>query len=164
MPVTYNPSMTTPARMGETLTVYDKGWPAREHAEAMTCRDVEGQLRMGLAAYREIEATARGLAMTLVQMGTGYDRASALAVEAMLHFWLRTTEVALACIAYNEGRGFDVQGAIEYRQAVRDARVGVSISVERAAAVSDRIAREGLTGTLTTEDLRRERLRRRLGA
>jgi len=62
-----------------------------------------------------------------------------------------------------EAKGFAVERAAEFREAVLDARVSLSIPVERAAAISERIAPEGLTKTTTTEDLRRE-LCSRLGS
>lgn len=155
----------TASFLGRHVAAYgDGGWPAADHADAMACRDLEERLAYGLAMHRLVMDEAEAIRRRLAATGAAYDLPAAKRVEQLLTLWLAPAADALAAVEAAEGRGFVVAGAAAFREAVLDARVSTSVPVERAAAISERIAREGLTRGTTTEELRRERLQRRMGS
>ena len=155
---------TTPSTyLGQRFADYGTGWPAADHADAMVCRDLEERIAYGLHLYQLVQDRYQADRARLAESGKAYDLPAAKYVEQLLTLWVAPAAAAVRQIDAMEAKGFAVERAAEFREAVLDARVSLSIPVERAAAISERIAREGLTRTTTTEDLRRE-LRSRLGS
>jgi hypothetical protein len=102
-------------------------------------------------AYGQIREEGRALSRRLIATNTVYDLPAAKAIEQRLSAWADASGEA------DDLREFTA----ELRDTLLDVRLVLNIPVERAAAVKERIAREGLTGNVTMEDLLRERLRDR---
>jgi hypothetical protein len=156
---------TTPpgTYLGQRFADYGNGWPAADHADAMVCRDLEERLAYGLHLYQLVQDRYQADRARLAASGKAYDLPAAKYVEQLLTLWVAPAAAAVRQIDAMEAKGFAVERAAEFRAAVLDARVSLSIPVERAAEQAERFAREGFTSTTTTEDLRRE-LRRRMGS
>ena len=157
--------LTTPPStyLGQRFADYGAGWPSADHADAMACRDLEERLAYGLHLYQMVQDRYQADRARLAASGAAYDLPAAKYVEQLLTLWVAPARAALAQLDATEAKGFTVERAAAFRDAVQDVRVSLSIPVERAAAQAERFAREGFTGTKTTADLRRE-LRSRLGS
>lgn len=157
------PIPTPDTYLGRQFAAYGDGWPASDHADAMACRDLEQAIAYGLHLYQFILVKAEQIDARLAVTGDAYDLPAAKEVETLFLLWLKPAAVATGHVDAMEAKGYAVDRADEFRRAVIDAEVSTSVPVERAAAVCERIAREGYAGSATTEDLRRE-LRNRVGA
>jgi hypothetical protein len=112
-------------------------------------------------AYGQIREEGRALSRRLIATNTVYDLPAAKAIEQRLSAWADAADGLLAQ-ADASGEADDLREfTAELRDTLLDVRLVLNIPVERAAAVKERIAREGLTGNVTMEDLLRERLRDR---
>ena len=158
-------------RFAEFTDTWDAGWPAAargglaaDHADAMACRDLEQRVAYALHLYQLATDEADRVGRNMERTGTVYDLPGAKYVESLLTAWVEPAVKAVKQVDAMEAKGYVVERSAEFRAAVLDARVSISIPVERAAAQAERIAREGLgRNAKTTEELRHE-LRRRLGA
>ena len=114
--------------------------------------------------YGRLKADGAALSARLAATGQAYDLPAAKQIETRLAAWAASAGPLLAEIEHGP-EAARLGGLLpEFREMLLTARSALVIPVERAAAISERIAREGLTGTTTTEDLRRERLQDRLGS
>ena len=150
-------------RFADYGATWGTGWPAADHADAMACRDLEERLAYGLHLYQLVQDRYQADRARLLASGKAYDLPAAKYVEQLMTLWVAPAAAALRQLDATEAKGFTVERAAEFREAVLDARVSLSIPVERAAEQAEEYARDGFPRGKTTEELRRE-LRHRMGA
>ncbi len=156
------PTPTPATYLGHRFAEYGTGWPSADHADAMACRDLEERLAYGLQLYQLVQDRYQADRARLLASGAAYDLPAAKYVEQLLSLWVAPAAAALWQIDATEAKGFTVERAAEFRDAVLDVGVSLSIPVERAAAQAEDYARNGVPRGRTTEELRRE-LRNRMG-
>lgn len=161
----YDPGMaTTPdTYLGQRFAEYAGSWPPADRAAALACRDLEERLAYGLHLYQLVQDRYRADRARLIASGKPYDLPAAKYVEHLLNLWVAPALAAERQIGVMEADGFTVERSAEFREAVLDVRISLSIPVERAAAQAERFARDGIPRGKTTEELRRE-LRHRMDA
>ena len=156
-------TITPDTYLGQRFADYGTGWPAADHADAMACRDLEERVAYGLHLYQLVQDRYQADKARLLASGKPYDLPAAKYVEQLLTLWVTPALAALKRVEATEARGFAVERSAEFREAVLDVRISLSIPVERAAEQAERFAREGIPRGKTTEELRRE-LRHRMDA
>ena len=147
--------------LGERFAAYAAGWPPAD-GEPMACRELEERLGYALHLYQIVQERYQADRARLLASGAAYDLPRAKYVEQLLTLWAAPAAVAVKHLGHVEARGCQVEPAAAFRDAVLDARVSLSIPVERAAAQAEEYARNGVPRGKTTEELRRE-LRHRMG-
>ena len=150
-------------RFADFGATFGSDWPSSDHADTMACRDLEERLAYGRHLYQLVQEGYQADKARLQATGQAYDLPAAKYTESLLTLWIAPATAALRQLDAMEAKGFAVDRAAEFREAVLDVQISLSIPVERAAEQAERFAREGLQGGRTTEELRRE-LRNRMEA
>ena len=138
--------------LGHRFAAYAADWASVDPA-AVPCQELDDRLAYGLALFAVTIDKAEAIRAKLKATGAAYDLPAAKQVEQLWLQWLVPAPAALAAVDAVAARGCPSSHAAAYRDRVDDARDYTSITVEHAAEVSERIAREGLVGTTTTEEL-----------
>ncbi len=149
--------------LGQRFAEYGSGWPSANPADAMACCDLEGRLVYGPHLYQLVQDRYQADPARLLASGAAYGLPAAKYVEQLLSPWAAPAQAALAQLDATEAKGFAVERAAAFREAVQDVRISLSIPVERAAAEAEEDARNSIPRGRTTDELRRE-LRHRMGA
>ena len=147
--------------LGRRFAAYAADAPPAD--AAVSCRELAERVAYGLHLHQLVQECCQAIRASLRASGKPYDLPAAKYVEQLMALWVTPAIATAKQVNATEAKGCEVERSAEFRQAVLDTRVSLSIPVERAAAISERIAREGLSRGHTTEDLRRE-LRHRMGA
>ena len=136
--------------------------PTRRRLDSYFPSDLLVRIIQHFHAYGQIREEGRSLSRRLIATNTVYDLPAAKAIEQRLSAWADAADALLAD-ADASGEPQDLrEWTAELRDTLLDVRLVLNIPVERAAAIKERIAREGLTGSVTTEELEREWLRHHL--
>ena len=131
--------------------------PARRPFSSYFPSDVLVRIVQHFHAYGQLREDGRALTRRLLATGVVYDLPAAKAIEHRLSAWADAADALLA-EADAGGEAADLRPwTADLRDTLLDVRLVLQIPVERAAATKERIAREGLTGGMTTEELLRQR-------
>ncbi len=109
-------------------------WPAG--SSVPTGADAVGRaLAVGIAAYDRVDALALRITDGIVASGgkVVYDLESARAIERLIKVWLAPTPRVVEQLVGVRRTGGTVERMDEYEARVTDAKLGISVSVERAA-------------------------------
>ena len=111
--------------------------------------------------YGQLRVDGAALSARLLATGRAYDLPAAKAIETRLSAWAASAGELLADARHSPEADRLAPLLAEFREKWLTALSALQIPVERAAAIAERIAREGLTATTTIEDILRERLQHR---
>jgi regulator of sigma D len=135
--------------------------PSRRSLASYFPSDLLVRIIQHFHAYGQLREDGKALSRRLVATNTVYDLPAAKAIEQRLAAWADGAD-ALRAEAKASGEADDLRSlTAELREQAFDVRSVLAIPVERAAAIKERIAGEGLTGSTTLDELLRERLRDR---
>ena len=155
---------STPSTLlGQVFAAYAAATPTDGSGAFISCVDLEERVACGLHLHRLFQELVTRTGERWEKAGVTYDLEVARYQGQLLQLWAAPARRILEQIKSAEADGCQVAGASAFADAELDARICLSMSPERVAAREERIAREGLGGGPTTEDLRRE-LSHRMGA
>ena len=144
------------------FAAYAADWADVAPGQTLPCRELDERLAYGIHLHRLAQEAFEAAGAELAKTGRAYDIETARYVGGLLTVWMTAAAAALDQLGTVEGAGCRLSRAAEFRELVSDLEVSMSIPIERAAAQAERLAREGHSRAITTEDVRPE-LRRRMG-
>ncbi len=118
-------------------------WPA-DGPGPQGAEGVSAALAAGIAAYDRTDVLALRITDGLAAAAgkVTYDLESARAIERLTKLWLAPVDRVAARIKAVRADGGPVRHVDEFADRVDDAQLGISVSVEYAAAANERLARE----------------------
>ncbi|MEN6451256.1 MAG: hypothetical protein ABFC96_12255 [Thermoguttaceae bacterium] len=142
----------------DQLSERAEGWKS-DHHKAMACRDVEQAVAIGLAILKNIRRWHETSAREVEQGATDFSWDSFEAVCGAYRWWLERSTVLLDVIAACEAGNFNVDGADDFRNEVRDiSLMSLNVGQDRQAIASLE-ADKGIPSGKAMDEVR-DRLRR----
>lgn len=121
----------TRADLRREIAEYSESWPGREHQEAMECRDVEEHIAKGVVAYHRIHEADAAWSKAVKLGAIDFDEADATFIGELYRNWMSVADRAIAQVERFEAMGYDVSGAVEFREARQRVLCALSIPLDR---------------------------------